>query len=127
MGMFDYFRSSMNIGELTDIECQTKDIEEYAGGTLSFYWVDPIGALWFIDYAGTADFIAVEDESLPIWLQYKNVPNGNRGRVTRSNLTKKLVIYTSQTSPDGHLEWTECVVTFVDGLLKEFTYINNCI
>ena len=36
MGMFDYFRSSYDLGEqFVDVECQTKDIEDGIGGTMS--------------------------------------------------------------------------------------------
>jgi len=32
MGMFDYFRSSYDLGEqFTNVVCQTKDIEEFGG------------------------------------------------------------------------------------------------
>lgn len=125
--MFDYLRSSMDIGELTDQECQTKDIDDLIGGTMSFYWVDPVGALWYVDYSNTTDFVENEDENLPIWLRFKHVPNGNRGKVTRCYLTKRIGIYTSDISPDGHLDWIQCELLIVDGFVKDFRYINNCI
>jgi len=39
MGMFDYLRSSYNLGEqFTNKELQTKDVEEYGiGGTMSHF------------------------------------------------------------------------------------------
>ena len=43
--MMDFFRSSYDLGEqFTDVELQTKDIEDYGiGGTMSQYWLDPHG------------------------------------------------------------------------------------
>ena len=35
MGMFDYVRSSMYLGREFTGECQTKDIDQYGGGTMS--------------------------------------------------------------------------------------------
>ena len=47
MGMFDYFRSSYDLGpQLTDVECQTKDIEEGYGATMTQYWLSPDGYLY---------------------------------------------------------------------------------
>ena len=38
MGMFDYFRSSYDLGEqFTNVVCQTKDIEDGIGGTMTDY------------------------------------------------------------------------------------------
>ena len=55
MGMFDWVRSSYDLGpQLTDVECQTKDIEDYGiGGTMTQYWISPDGYLYVIDYSGT--------------------------------------------------------------------------
>ena len=34
--MYDYFRSSYDLGpHCTEIECQTKDIDDFGGGTMS--------------------------------------------------------------------------------------------
>jgi len=56
MGMFDYFRSSFDLGpDLTNVECQTKDIEEGISGTMTQYWLDPHGYLYVIDYSNTQD------------------------------------------------------------------------
>jgi len=125
MGMFDYLKCSTNIGPLTNIECQTKDIEECIGGTMSFYWVDPVGALWYVDYSDTADFAINDEEGLPIWRRMKVVPNGRHGKVTRCNLTKYIVVYSSKASPDGLLDWDYCRLHFVDGILEDFKYINK--
>ena len=46
MGMFDEIKCSANIAQMTNVSCQTKDLENLLG----FYWVDPSGQLWFPDY-----------------------------------------------------------------------------
>ena len=57
MGMFDYFHSSYDLGEtFTNVICQTKDIEEGYGGTMTDYWLDPAGRLWRPDYRDTHTF-----------------------------------------------------------------------
>jgi hypothetical protein len=61
--MFDFVRSSYNLGEhFTDTELQTKDIEDYGiGGTMSHYWLSPGGQLYYIDYWKTADFVELKE------------------------------------------------------------------
>ena len=43
MGMFDYVRSSYPLGEHFSGNCQTKDIEDGIGGTMTQYWIAPDG------------------------------------------------------------------------------------
>ena len=43
MGMFDELKCSADIGELTNVKCQTKDIDN----VMSFFWVDPFFFLAF--------------------------------------------------------------------------------
>ena len=127
MGMFDEIRSSYDIGVLTNECCQTKDIEQSIDGTMSFYWVDPAGVLWRVDYSGTADFMENDDEDAPPWMQFKIIPSGRRGRVVQCTLSRSIVVYLSHTSPDGLLEWTNCELQFTDGVLQNYRYINNSI
>ncbi len=123
MGMFDYLKSSKDIGKLTNIECQTKDIEDYIGGTMNFYWIDPAGVLWTTDYSDTADFVINDDdEDLPSWKRMKIIPNGIHGKVYRKCITKYILIYDSTISPDGLLEWDHCRLHFVDGVLQSYLY-----
>ena len=122
MGMFDFVKCSSDIGELTNESCQTKSIEKEEGGTMSFYWVDPVGALWYADYSGTSSLEQVEDESLPIWRRYRIKPNGNKGRLYRISLTGDVKIYSSSVYPDGMIEWTVCILTFVEGKLHSYSY-----
>jgi len=93
--MFDYFRSSYDLGEeFTDVECQTKDIEGTIGGTMSFYWLDPAGHLWAIDERGVADpIMETEERTFPF---IKWVPNGRHGKVRRHYITSYITIYRSK-------------------------------
>ena len=99
--MFDYLKSSYNLGEqFTNVALNTKDIEEGIGGTMSQYWLSPDGVLYYIDYSGTADFVEIkegdEDYSEKLaFLNFKWVPNGNKGKITPWILTKYIEVYTT--------------------------------
>ena len=126
MGMFDDIKCSAEIGALTNVNCQTKEIDRYAGGTMSFYWVDPNGLLWTADFSGTADFV-FDNNSPSLLSRLKCIPNGNRGKVVPVYLTDYVTIYSSVTHPDGLVDWAECRLHFIEGKLQGFRYINNCI
>ena len=125
MGMFDYLRCSKDIGELTDLECQTKDIDPWAGGTMTFYWIDPAGAIWTADYSGTADFKFNDGDDVPLWEKVKVIPNGNKGKIYRHIITDYVTIYRSKTEADGLVDFTTCRLHFVDGILQDYKYINK--
>lgn len=114
MGMFDEIKCSANIAQMTNISCQTKDLESIFG----FYWVDPSGQLWHPDYSGTYD-IKVSDSSI------KAIRSGLKGRMRPYIYTGSVNIYDSHTAPDGYVDWVECELIFVEGKLQTFTYINN--
>jgi len=126
MGMFDYVRSSYNLGEqFTEVELQTKDIEDYGiGGTMSDYWLDPHGYLYFIDYSQTSDFVELKegdegynDEKL--FLNFKWIPNGNKGKVRPWMITKYIEVYPAKW--DGQWEdWPRCRIHFKYGRLMDF-------
>ena len=62
MGMFDYFRSSYDLGEVfTDTCCHTKDIDDFSSGSMAQYWLSPDGQLYLIDYSHTADFVELKE------------------------------------------------------------------
>ena len=107
MGMFDTIRSSYNLGEqFTNVELQTKDIEDYGiSGTMSHYWIDKAGYLYLIDYANTADFIQITEEdpeynSTYLWLNFKWVSNGTKGKVRPHLITKYISVYPSRWDGD---------------------------
>lgn len=130
MGMFDYFRSSYDLGpEFTDVECQTKDVEDGIGGTMSHYWLDPAGYLYIIDYSHTADFVEIgeDDERYNSERKFLNFiwePNGTRGKVSPYMLTKYIEVYPSTW--DGKWEdWPRLQIHFKYGRLMEYDNITG--
>lgn len=122
MGMYDDFKCSANIGALTNVDCQTKDMDPF-GGTMSFYWVDPAGILWTPDYTGcnSIEF----DNGAPLRGRIKLVKTGKHGRFCRAYTTNYVTIYNYVTQPDGITDWIHCKLHFVMGELQDFSYINN--
>ena len=128
MGMMDYFRSSYDLGEsFTNLQCQTKDIEDGIGGTMTQYWLSPDGHLYWIDYSHTADFVELKEgdegyqEGRLSMLNFKWIPNGKHGRVRPTNLTKYITVYPERW--DGEWEdWPECRIHFKDGKLQDYEH-----
>ncbi len=124
MGMFDYVRSSYNLGEqFTETRCHTKDIEDCVGGTMSDYWIAPDGCLYLIDYSHTADFVELKegDEGYSDrgFLNFKWIPNGSHGKVTPYLLTKYIEIYPEKWDGDWQ-SWPRCKLHFRYGVLKDY-------
>ena len=124
MGMFDTIKSSMDIGELTDVACQTKDMDSH-GGSMSFFWIDPAGNLWRPDYQGTHSIEYIDDDSVSIWNRIKHVKTGVNGKLQRFYITDYITIYDAKTYPDGLTELVYCKLHFILGKLQSFEYINN--
>jgi hypothetical protein len=126
MGMFDYFRSSYYLGDsFVDVICQTKDIEDGIGGTMTQYWLAPDGQLYRIDYSETADFVELKEgdegyqEGKLALLNFQWIPNGTHGRVRPMYLTKYITVYPE--SWDGEWEdWPECRIHFKGGVLQDY-------
>ena len=128
MGMFDYFRSSYDLGEsFTNLQCHTKDIEDGIGGTMTQYWLSPDGQLYWIDYSHTADFVELKEgdegyqEGRLSMLNFKWIPNGTHGRVRPMNLTKIITIYPEQWEGDW-ADWPECRIYFKGGVLLDYEH-----
>lgn len=125
MGMFDYLRSSYPpLGEDFSCQCQTKDIEDGIGGTMSQYWISPDGRLYLIDYSHTADFVEINkgDEGYDenhLWRNFQWIPNGSHGKVRPVFITKYVTIY-----PEGFDgKWEDLPrmrLHIVDGKLQDF-------
>ena len=102
MGMFDYFRSSYDLGEqFTNKECQTKDIEYGIGGTMTLYWLDPSGVLWRPDYIGTSSMEIFEEghpkyDPKRLWMNYELVPTGVHGKYQPFYITKYVEVYPAE-------------------------------
>ena len=129
MGMFDHFRSSYDLGEtFTDTCCHTKDIDDFSSGSMSQYWLSPDGQLYLIDYSHTADFVQLKEGDEGFHKQWKLhflnfqwIPNGERGKVRPTSLTKYVTIYPEQW--EGEWEhWPECRIHFKDGKLQDYEH-----
>ena len=125
MGMFDYLRSSYDLGEqFTNVECQTKDIEDGIGGTLTNYWLDPNGVLWFPNYTGTNTFeIISEDDprydSDRKFLNFEWIPTGVHGKYQHCSITKYVEIYPAAW--DGKWkDWPRLRLHFKKGVLQDY-------
>ena len=99
MGLFDYVRSSFDLGpQFTDVELQTKDMEKGLGGTMSHYWICPAGYLYMIDYSHTADFVELQEgdegyNSDKKFLNFTWKRNGVRGAVRPVMLSEYVRVY----------------------------------
>ena len=129
MGMFDYFRSSYDLGgEFTNVPCQTKDIEDYCSGTMTQYWLSPDGQLYLIDYSHTADFVQLKEgdegfhrEWKLHFLNFQWIPNGKHGRVRPTNLTKYITVYPERWDGEWK-DWPECCIHFKNGKLQDYEH-----
>ena len=128
--MFDYFRSSYDLGEqFTNTVCQTKDIEEYGiGGTMTDYWLDPSGQLWYPSYAGCHTFeeITEDDErySKHGFLNYEWIPTGKHGKYHPHYITKYIEIYPGNWAGKWE-DWPTLRLHFRYGILQEYTNVTR--
>ena len=130
MSMFDYLRSSYNLGEqFTNVECQTKDIEEGYSGTMSHFWIDPAGYLWCGDYTGTAA-MEIYEEGHPKynadrkWLNFEVVPTGVRGKYRVHAITKYVEIYPATWNGEWK-DWPRCKIHFKYGKVMDYENITG--
>ena len=116
MGMFDWFRSSYDLGEpFTETVCQSKTFNERYRGFLDFYWLDPSGRLWIRDDKNTHDMVESDEELLGFYF----VTNGSHGKVKPCQLSKTVVVYPQEY--DGQWQdWPECSLTFLKGKLQNY-------
>jgi len=130
MGLFDYFRSAYNLGEqFTNVVCQTKDIEEGYGGTMTDYWIDPAGKLWCPQYRDTHTFeeILENDERYNEkfgFLNFEWIPTGQHGKYQPFLLTKYIEIYPATWKGDWH-DWPRLRLHFKDGILQEYIEVKR--
>ena len=128
MGLFDYVRSSYDLGpQFTDVELQTKDIEECYSGTMSHFWIDPSGYLWCGDYKGTSTFETIKEDDprynhKSLFLNFEWVPTGQRGKYKVHPITKYIEVYPAEWKG----KWEDCPrcrIHFKLGKLQDFEYI----
>ena len=125
MGMFDYFRSSFDLGpQFTNVTCQTKDIEEGIGGTMSLYWLDPAGYLYLIDYSHTQDLKIYEPgdpgySEERAWMNFEWVTNGKHGVVRLHPITKYIEVHPENWKGPWQ-DWPRCRIHFKYGRLMDY-------
>jgi hypothetical protein len=130
MGMFDYLKSSYDLGEqFTNVELQSKDIEDGIGGTMTTYYLDPSGYLWYPDYRGTSTFEEIKkddsrySENLS-FLNFEWIPTGQRGKYRVYPITKYISVYPSQWK--GKWEnWPTLRLHFKYGKLQDYEDITG--
>jgi hypothetical protein len=130
MGMFDYLKSSYDLGpDFTNRELYTKDIEEGIGGTMSQYWVSPSGCLYYVDYSHTADFVELKEgddgyDNKHLWANFRWIPNGNRGKVTPWLITKYIEVYPPEW--DGQWkDWPRLKIHLKYGIIQDYEDITG--
>jgi len=125
MGMFDYFRSSYDLGkQFTNVICQTKDMEDYGiGGTMTDYWLDPSGQLWYPSYTGTHTF-EVYEEGHPNynpsikWGNHEWIPTGQHGKYQPHLITKYIEVYPAEWKGEWE-DWPRLRLHFRYGKLQD--------
>ena len=129
MGMFDYIKSSYPLPEAFMGALQTKDIEEGYGGTMTHYWIDPEGYLWYGDYRETSTFEIIEEgdpryDPEKLYLNYEWLPTGKHGKWQVHPITKYIEIYPEQW--EGKWEdWPRLKLHFKSGRLIEWEEITG--
>jgi len=128
--MFDYLRSSYDLGEqFTNVILHTKDIEEGFGGTMTDYWLDPAGRLWCPQYHGTHTFeeIPEDDERYNErfgFLNFEWIPTGQHGRYQPFLLTKYIEIHVANLKGPCE-DWPTLRLHFRHGVLQDFMQVKR--
>jgi hypothetical protein len=126
MGLFDYLRSSYDLGEqFTNTIFQTKDIEEFGiDGTMTDYWIDPAGRLWAPHYRETHTFEEIKEgderyDKKMLFLNFEWVPTGEHGVYKPHEITKYIEIY-PQTWKGEFGQWPRLRLHFRCGILQDY-------
>ena len=128
--MFDYFRSSYDLGEqFTNTTCQTKDIEEGYSGTMTHYWLDPNGVLWYPDYVGTSTFECIPEDDprydkKHLFLNFEWIPTGQRGKYKVHPITKYIEVYPERWEGEWK-DWPTLRLHFKYGVLQDYERIQK--
>lgn len=127
--MFDYLRSSYDLGEqFTNVILQTKDIEEGIGGTMTDYWLDPAGRLWCPHYRDTHDFVEISEDderySKIGFLNFEWIPTGKHGKYTPHEITKYIEVYPANWKGKWE-DWPRLRLHFRYGILQDHTDVTG--
>ena len=127
MGMFDYVRSSYPLPEAFMTPCQTTDIEDGYGGSMSDFWIDPAGYLWVGYYSGCSE-LELYEEGHPrynakcSWMNYDWVPTGKHGKFRVHPITKYIVISPNEWKGDLG-QRPQLQLHFKGGKLQDFEQV----
>ena len=126
MGMFDYVRSSYYFDDRFNDKTvfQTKDIEDGIGGTLTDYWIDPSGKLWYSSYRDTHTFEVIDEDDPRYdpdrkFLNFEWVPTGARGKYHVHPITKYIEIYPENWKGKWE-QWPQLRLHFKYGKLQDY-------
>ena len=129
--MFDFFRSSYDLGKgFTNVVCQTKDIEDFGiGGTMTDYWLDPVGRLWCPHYKDTHTFeeIPEDDERYSTthgFFNFEWIPTGKHGVYKPHDITKYIEIYPAEFKGQWS-DWPTLRLHFRCGILQDFIQVKR--
>jgi hypothetical protein len=128
--MFDYFRSSYDLGEqFTNVVCQTKDIDDGLGGTLTDYWLDPAGQLWYPSYIDTHTFEEINEDDERYnekrgFLNFEWIPTGKHGRFQPLSITKYIEVYPENWKGSWE-DWPRLRLHFKCGILQDYTDVTG--
>ena len=126
MGLFDYVRSSYNLGEhFTNVEMQTKDL----ACVMAKYWIAPDGSLYELTYKDTHDFVTIDEDDERydpkiLFLNYEWIPTGKHGKVEPCYVTDYVEVYPSQWN-GSYQDWPRCRIHFKLGKLQDFEHITR--
>ena len=130
MGLFDYLRSSYDLGEqFTETELHTKDIEEGYSGTMTHFWISPDGYLWYPDYTGTSTFEEIKKDdprysNKAFYLNFEWIPTGKHGKYRVHPITKYITTYPPNW--EGSWEsWPTLKLHFRKGKLQDYENITG--
>jgi len=122
--MFDWIKSNYPLPEAFMGLNQTKDIEDGIGGTMTNYWIDPSGYLWYSSYRDTHTFEVFEEDDPRYnpefkWNNHEWIPTGKHGKFRVHAITKYIEIYPE--SWDGEWEdWPRLRLHIRRGKLQDF-------
>ena len=127
--MFDYFRSSYDLGQFTNVLCQTKDIEDGIGGTMTDYWLDPSGLLWYPVYSETHTFETIDEDDprydpARSFLNFEWIPTGKHGKYRVHAITKYIEIYPEDWKGKWE-DWPRLRLHFRYGRIQDYTDVTG--
>ena len=109
--------------------CQTKDIEDGIGGTMTDYWLDPSGLLWYPVYSETHTFETIDEDDprydpKKLFLNYEWIPTGKHGKYRAHPITKYIEVYPEQW--EGKWEdWPRLRLHFRYGRIQDYTDVTG--